>query len=100
MDSGPAPPAHPGMTAVKSCPTRCAAHPKSCCCASRIAGAPGDQESRGWNVNSMGVSSKKLPKEEDCSMRLHLDRKYLDGLDGNVVAFVVISLIIIIAFVY
>jgi hypothetical protein len=48
----------------------------------------------------MGVSSKKLPKEEDCSMRLHLDRKYLDGLDGNVVAFVVISLIIIIAFVY
>jgi hypothetical protein len=77
-----------------------AAHPKSCCCASRIAGAPGDQESHGWNVNSMGVSSTKLPKEEDCSMRVHLDRKYLDGLDGNVVAFVAISLIIIIAFVY
>jgi hypothetical protein len=39
-------------------------------------------------------------KEEVCSMRVHLDRKYLDGLDGNVVAFVVLSLIIIIAFVY
>jgi hypothetical protein len=33
-------------------------------------------------------------------MRVHLDRKYLDGLDGNVVALVVISLIIIVALVY
>jgi hypothetical protein len=33
-------------------------------------------------------------------MRVHLDRKYLDGLDGNLVALVVISLIIIIALAY
>jgi hypothetical protein len=34
-------------------------------------------------------------KEERCSMRVHLDRKWLDG---EAVAFVVISLLIIIAF--
>jgi hypothetical protein len=31
-------------------------------------------------------------------MRVHLDRKWIDGLDGNVIAIVVISLIIVVAF--
>jgi len=33
-------------------------------------------------------------------MRIHIDRKQLDGLDGNAIAFFVISLIIVIAFAY
>jgi hypothetical protein len=33
-------------------------------------------------------------------MRVHLDRKWLDGLDGDLIAFVVLSLIIVIAFAY
>jgi hypothetical protein len=36
-------------------------------------------------------------KEECCSMRVHIDRK---RLDGNAIAFVVITLMIIIAFAY
>jgi hypothetical protein len=33
-------------------------------------------------------------------MRIHLDRKHLDGLDGNLIALVLISLIIILALAY
>jgi hypothetical protein len=33
-------------------------------------------------------------------MRIHLDRKQLEGLDGNLVALLVISLIIIVALAY
>jgi hypothetical protein len=33
-------------------------------------------------------------------MRIHLDRKQLEGLDGNLIALVVLSLIIILAFAY
>jgi hypothetical protein len=83
--------------------SRCCGAPKPHCCASRIAVARRNRKSRCWNGNSQGIFSEKLPqrrKEEDRSMRLHLDRKYLVGLDGNVVAFVVITLIIILAFVY
>ena len=36
-------------------------------------------------------------KEECCSMRVHLDRK---RLDGDAIAFVVITLLIVIAFAY
>jgi hypothetical protein len=88
------------------CPTPLGAVPREC-------GAPNRAAvlrallSRGWIGNrAVGTETATAyfqgssPKAEDCSMRVHLDRKYLDGLDGNVVAFVVISLIIIIAFVY
>jgi hypothetical protein len=39
-------------------------------------------------------------KEEYRSMRIHLDRKHLDGIDGNLIALLLISLIIIIALAY
>jgi hypothetical protein len=38
-----------------------------------------------------------FPRKECRSMRVHIDRKQLDG---NVIAFVVISLLIVIAFAY
>jgi hypothetical protein len=58
---------------------------------------------RCWNGNRRGVLSGcqgSFRKEEYRSMRIHLDRKQLDGLDGNLIALVVLSLIIIIAFAY
>jgi hypothetical protein len=67
-----------------------AAHPK-CCCASRIAGPL-------LNGGSQGLSfCCCFRKEECCSMRVHIDRK---RLDGNAIAFVVITLLIVIAFAY
>jgi hypothetical protein len=39
-------------------------------------------------------------KEECDSMRVHIDRKELEQLDGNAIAFVVITLLIVIAFIY
>ena len=36
-------------------------------------------------------------RKEECSMRVHLDRK---RLDGDAIAFVVITLLIVIAFAY
>ena len=33
-------------------------------------------------------------------MRVHIDRKQLDGVDGGTIAFVVIMLFIVIAFAY
>jgi hypothetical protein len=34
------------------------------------------------------------------SMHIHVDRKWLDGIDGNVIALIVISLLIAIAFAF
>jgi hypothetical protein len=54
--------------------------------------------SRCWNGGSHGVLFWERPSEKECrSMRVHIDRKQLDG---NVIAFVVISLLIVIAFAY
>jgi uncharacterized protein involved in cysteine biosynthesis len=33
-------------------------------------------------------------------MQIHMDRKWLEWLDGNLIAFIVISLLIVIAFAY
>jgi hypothetical protein len=33
-------------------------------------------------------------------MHIHVDRKWLDGIDGNVIALIVISLLIAIAFAF
>jgi len=33
-------------------------------------------------------------------MHVHIDRKWLEVLDGNLIAFIVISLLIVIAFAY
>jgi hypothetical protein len=56
-----------------------------------------------WNGSRLGVLSchqGSFRKEEYRSMRIHLDRKQLDGLDGNLVALLLISLIIIVALAY
>jgi len=71
----------------------CSAH---CCGAAR-------SEIVCWNGNRRGVLLRcqgSFRKEEYRLMRIHLDRKQLEGLDGNLIALVVLSLIIIIAFAY
>jgi hypothetical protein len=87
------------MTTAKSCPTRCAVHLTVLLCFAHCWHAGGSPIAR-LEQQQHGRIFKEASQRGGFSMRLHLDRKYLDGLDGNVVAFVVISLIIIIAFVY
>jgi hypothetical protein len=65
-----------------------AMHP-TCCCASRIAGALLERRQLGLIVVASGQESR--------SMRVHIDRKQLDG---NAIAFVLITLVIVIAFAY
>jgi hypothetical protein len=67
-----------------------AAHLK-CCCAPRIAGTPLE-----WRPPRLIVCCS-FRKEECRSMRVYVDRK---RLDGNTIAFVVIALLIVIAFAY
>jgi hypothetical protein len=67
-----------------------AAHPK-CCCALCNAGTPLERRQRRL------ILFFSFRKEECCSMRVHLDRK---RLDGDAIAFVVITLLIVIAFAY
>jgi hypothetical protein len=67
-----------------------AAHPK-CCCASRIADALLERQQLRLIVCC------SFRKEECCSMSVHIDRK---RLDGNAIAFVMIMLLIVIAFAY
>jgi hypothetical protein len=43
-----------------------------------------------WNGGKKGVPL----------MQIHMDRKWLEWLDGNLIAFIVISLLIVIAFAY
>jgi hypothetical protein len=51
-----------------------------------------------WNGGSQGLLfCCDFRKEEGCSMRVHIDR---ERLDGNAIAFVVITLLIVIAFAY
>jgi hypothetical protein len=51
-----------------------------------------------WNGGSQGLLlCCDFRKEECCSMRVHIDRK---RLDGDAIAFVVITLLIVIAFAY
>jgi hypothetical protein len=51
-----------------------------------------------WNGRSQGLLfCSYFRKEECCSMRVHIDRK---RLDGDAIAFVVITLLIVIAFAY
>jgi hypothetical protein len=38
--------------------------------------------------------------ERKCAMRVHIDRQWLAWLDGDMITFVVITLIIVIALVY
>jgi len=53
---------------------------------------------RCWNGSSQGLLfCCSFRKEECCSMSVHIDRK---RLDGNAIAFVVIMLLIVIAFAY
>jgi len=53
---------------------------------------------RCWNGSSQVLLfSCSFRKEECCSMSVHIDRK---RLDGNAIAFVVIMLLIVIAFAY
>ena len=53
---------------------------------------------RCWNGSSQGLLfCCSFRKEECCSMRVHIDRK---RLDGDAIAFVVIMLLIVIAFAY
>jgi len=52
--------------------------------------------------NAVGMALEASSEKECRSMRVHIDRRWLDGnvLDGNVIAFVVISLLIVAAFAY
>jgi hypothetical protein len=51
-----------------------------------------------WNGGSQGLLFCCYFRKEECSsMRVHIDRK---RLDGDAIAFVVITLIIVLAFVY
>jgi hypothetical protein len=38
--------------------------------------------------------------ERECSMRVHIDRQWLEWLDGNMITLVVITLVIVVALVY
>jgi hypothetical protein len=55
------------------------------------------QLARRWNGGSQGPLFGSFFRKECRSMRVHIDRKQLDG---NVIAFVVISRLIVIAFAY
>jgi hypothetical protein len=53
---------------------------------------------RCWNGGSEGLLFCCYFRKEECSsMRVHIDR---ERLDGNAIAFVVITLLIVIAFAY
>jgi hypothetical protein len=67
-----------------------AVHPK-CCCAFSIAGQLLKRGSQGL------LFCCYFRKEEYGSMRVHIDR---ERLDGNAIAFVLIILLIVIAFAY
>jgi hypothetical protein len=65
-----------------------------CCCASRIAGTLLERQ---LTAALEAYSLVSLRKEESRSMRIHIDRK---PLDGNAIAFVLIMLLIAVAFAY
>jgi hypothetical protein len=61
---------------------------------------PWRPKNRNWHA--VGMALEASSEKGFRSMRVHIDRRWLDGnvLDGNVIAFVVISLLILIAFAY